>query len=536
MRFVLAALLSIVMLGAGNAYAGSAYEDVSRSHWAYNALDYLTARGVLEGYPDGFFKGDRTLTRYEFAQAIARLLDSMDSGNMGGDVSVIAQTLRAEFSDQLAELGRSVGMIGDSIHGLDARIGDLEGGVADNSANISDLERAVSGLTPGPDWQGSFRYRWQIEERDNAAGSQRFRQRIRFTLGYAKQINDAVEVAFRFKTNTGASAVDGNHTLGNNGRTANIYLDRAYVKYSPSWFGFYTRYEPGSCGGCGTCSDCNPRLDIYAGLFPNITHDPHEMILDDEVNMQGVGLVYHFSEDFQLVTLASVALEFNGGDYIEDSAFFYATELKYENFISNRLDAWIGAYGWKGENRLSGVFEDNAMYNFDFNNDGVIDGNDRFTPNFHTAKGGLQYTWESAFDQPLAVYAEYMVNLDSDAETRIAAVNPFVDPDIIYDSSDDFGWVVGAQLGEVPQYCTDWMLYASYKEIGSSAIIDGFGDADAGGANVNSFELGWDYMWADNSLFGITYFLNIMHNAYGFLIPDNKQDQSIIQFDWSFKF
>ena len=129
-----------------------------------------------------------------------------------------------------------------------------------------------------------------------------------------------------------------------------------------------------------------------------------------------------------------------------------------------------------------------------------------------------------------------MVNTDSDAEDRIGAVNPFITPDIIFESSDDTGFVVGAQWGEKPTCTGDWYWYTSYKEIGANAIIDGFGDSDAGGANTNSFEAGAQWMWADNALFGITYFLNRMNNAFGFLIPNSKADNQIVQIDWTFKF
>ena len=68
MRLTVIMLIACLVIGiAGVANAQSSYDDVPKDHWAYNALDYLTERGVLEGYPDGFFKGDRTLTRYEFA-------------------------------------------------------------------------------------------------------------------------------------------------------------------------------------------------------------------------------------------------------------------------------------------------------------------------------------------------------------------------------------------------------------------------------------------------------------------------------------
>ncbi|HES58404.1 MAG TPA: hypothetical protein ENO21_03135 [Firmicutes bacterium] len=126
-----------------------------------------------------------------------------------------------------------------------------------------------------------------------------------------------------------------------------------------------------------------------------------------------------------------------------------------------------------------------------------------------------------------------MMNIDSDAEDRIDAVNPFVDPDIIFEDTDDLGWVAGAQYGEI-NYCGDWMMFARYKEVGANAVIDGFADADTFGANSNSLEVHWRYRWADNADFGITYFLNKVHNAFGFLLPE--EDQSKFQIDWMFKF
>jgi hypothetical protein len=526
MRLLIAALLACCVLGFGVAWAASAYDDVPTDHWAYNALDYLTQRGVLEGYPDGFFKGDRTLTRYEFAQAIARLLDTIGKTDVDQQIRIMADTLRAEFSDQLAELSKNLQDTNNRVADIDTRVGDLEAKVDDNASKLGSLADKVAGLKPGPDWKGSFRYRWQF---DNWSDYERFRQRIAFQLGYNKKVDDAVEVGFRLKTQTGVDPISGNHDLGNNGRTSDIFLDRAYVKWSPSWFGYYTDRE---------CNPCVPRLDIYAGIFPNITYDPNEMILDADVNLQGVGVLYHFNQDFQILTAASIAVKDDtNANYVDDDTFLFATEAKYNNLFVCGLDAWVGCYGWKNENGLPDyVFANNAMDGFDRDNNGVVNGFDRFSSNFNTVKGGLQYTFQCVFNKPLAVYGEYMCNVDSDAETFINDANDVLGTNVIYETSDDTGYVFGAQLGEEPKCKGDWYSFARYKEIGANAIISGFGDSDAGGANVNSLELHWAYMWADNSLLGITYFLNKMHNAFNYAIPERLDDRSIIQVDWTFKF
>ena len=52
------------------------FPDVPKDHWAYSYVKSLTDRGLLEGYPDGEFKGDRTMTRYEFAAIIYRALQN----------------------------------------------------------------------------------------------------------------------------------------------------------------------------------------------------------------------------------------------------------------------------------------------------------------------------------------------------------------------------------------------------------------------------------------------------------------------------
>ena len=52
------------------------FPDVPENHWAYEYVEDLQKRGALKGYPDGLFKGDRAMTRYEFAAMLDRLVRS----------------------------------------------------------------------------------------------------------------------------------------------------------------------------------------------------------------------------------------------------------------------------------------------------------------------------------------------------------------------------------------------------------------------------------------------------------------------------
>ena len=55
--------------------ANTVFPDIEENHWAYVAVDDMAKRGLLVGYPDGTFKGDRAVTRYEFAQVIHRAIE-----------------------------------------------------------------------------------------------------------------------------------------------------------------------------------------------------------------------------------------------------------------------------------------------------------------------------------------------------------------------------------------------------------------------------------------------------------------------------
>lgn len=72
------------------------FPDVSENHWAYEYVTKLSEAGLIEGYPDGTFKGDRMMTRYEFAALVYRL---MQSGKVGQNPDM--DRLVGEFTPEL---------------------------------------------------------------------------------------------------------------------------------------------------------------------------------------------------------------------------------------------------------------------------------------------------------------------------------------------------------------------------------------------------------------------------------------------------
>ena len=75
---VIAVAVAVALTAGVSAYAANPFSDVTPDDWAYQAISDLSDQGVVEGYPDGTFKGERNMTRYELAQIIARLMARED--------------------------------------------------------------------------------------------------------------------------------------------------------------------------------------------------------------------------------------------------------------------------------------------------------------------------------------------------------------------------------------------------------------------------------------------------------------------------
>jgi hypothetical protein len=83
--------------------AANPFSDVPADHWAYDAVSQLAQDGVIEGYGDTTFQGDKNITRYEMAQMVAKAMAK--STNVSGTDKALIDKLAAEFSDELNNLG-----------------------------------------------------------------------------------------------------------------------------------------------------------------------------------------------------------------------------------------------------------------------------------------------------------------------------------------------------------------------------------------------------------------------------------------------
>lgn len=114
------------------------FSDVPSGHWAYDAVNMLEEKGLVEGYPDGLFKGDRPMTRYEMAMVVARVIAKLEQVQASipqmPDLSIYAtkedleviNKLAKEFKGELDGLGVRVANIEDSLGRISSRVEELE--------------------------------------------------------------------------------------------------------------------------------------------------------------------------------------------------------------------------------------------------------------------------------------------------------------------------------------------------------------------------------------------------------------------------
>lgn len=166
--------VSALVPGAAQAQQGRGpFADVPQSHWAYDAVNSLAAKGVFTGYPDNTFSGRRALTRYEFAIALQRMLQDIDrtyakTGTPGpkGDpgprgTAGVAGAAGAAGArgipgppgpsgvapPQLQEMQRQQGLLRTDINNLQRLSQEFSSELAMLGANVEQLKRNLAALT-----------------------------------------------------------------------------------------------------------------------------------------------------------------------------------------------------------------------------------------------------------------------------------------------------------------------------------------------------------------------------------------------------
>lgn len=106
-------------MGKNEAITDVVFPDVPENHWAYNMVQDLAYKGIVVGYPDGNFSGDRTLTRYEFAVALDR---AISAGYMNPELGRAIK----EFKVELDQVQNGMRFRVDRVSGKDGSVNKVE--------------------------------------------------------------------------------------------------------------------------------------------------------------------------------------------------------------------------------------------------------------------------------------------------------------------------------------------------------------------------------------------------------------------------
>jgi hypothetical protein len=151
--------LPLIAVSAG----AQAPTDVPKDHWAYSAVEDLASKGLIKGYPpEGKFFGGRTVTRYEMATIIQRVLGRVDElltkkADKGDNPGVTpaqldeVKKLVADFKTELTVLGTDLQKVKDQLAELNEKVGTAQqtADAAKNAADkaVADAADAKTGLT-----------------------------------------------------------------------------------------------------------------------------------------------------------------------------------------------------------------------------------------------------------------------------------------------------------------------------------------------------------------------------------------------------
>ena len=139
---LLAGLLTVLSMGFGLAQ----FSDVPAGHWAKEAVEALAAKGILVGFPDGTYRGNETLTRYQAALIIYRLLQQIEEEMKAKGES---PTMQAMSSEDIEALKNAVQELAAELAALGVRVSALEDSAA-TKEDIARLEAMIQELKAQP--------------------------------------------------------------------------------------------------------------------------------------------------------------------------------------------------------------------------------------------------------------------------------------------------------------------------------------------------------------------------------------------------
>ena len=364
------ALMFGLGIGATAFAAANPFVDVPAKHWAYDAVNKLAKAGIVDGYGDGTFRGDRTMTRYEMAQIVAKAMARSDKAD--AETKATIDKLATEFSAEIENLG--------------VRVAKLE----KKSDNVR--------------FDGNLRVRYNNQKLSGASEAGASDRLIRMRLAAHAAVNEDWNVHAMFETNMNDVNSDNSLTANDSKvylntayaegpiggttvsvgkfiqtETGDLFLDETFVKGIRFGFGnqlkaqvFYGSIDPNSYSYLGTGTNtstaygtslnwaANKNLNVFGSYthFKDRNNDNTAFFGNkDNMNAWDIGAAYKFAPDWKVTAVY-------GATNADTQNKAFKGEFQYKAIDLNKVGTWQAALGyWK--------HEANATYDSGFVTDSI---------------------------------------------------------------------------------------------------------------------------------------------------------------------
>ena len=344
-KTLVSAITAALVVGAASTTfaAANPFSDVPADSWAYDAVSTLAADGVIDGYPDGTYQGQNTMTRYEMAQIVARAMAKTDLEKAD---KALVDKLAAEFAEELDNLG--------------VRVADLE----KKSDNVK--------------WGGELRYRYYDINRDSNLGDETH-NKVLFRLEPKAYIGDSGWTA--------NARLDYEMNLSSDENDNNVEVDRAWVEGPlfgatvqagrvPVFTAQGLLFDDRISGGTVAFGSDEFKTTLAAGRYSEVDHDPTVNYFANakDVTAEYYGVQFDYTPNDSLalnagytaltgIDASDVALEaigygsdntaniwYVGGKYAFDKNVAFVGEYAQNTDADTEDQAWTAELQYKGAN------------------------------------------------------------------------------------------------------------------------------------------------------------------------------------------
>jgi len=307
-----------------SAYAANPFSDVPAGHWAYDSVNKLAAAGIVDGYGNGTFGGDRLMTRYEMAQIVAKAMAK------GANVDRLA----AEFADELDSLGVRVAALEKKSDNVKIT-GEVRYHYQDNSGDADGYSTKLrSRIWMTGQINDDWKYTGMLENNEdlkNDVGE----EKVKFQRAYVNgKIGGVAVQAGRYNNKLAEGNVYDTRFDGvqlSYGK--DVKLTAGYGKATPS---SWVRAESGETWYADLSGKVGS-LDLGAGYygFKDVEVKGFDATNEDD-NIWAVKANYNFGQDFQLGAMYLKGDDMNTN--LDDDG--YVVTASYKGAKASKVGSW----------------------------------------------------------------------------------------------------------------------------------------------------------------------------------------------------